>query len=372
MTSCPILEPSWRRASAIRTVLKAVEEMSLPLLICLFLAFAEAGVMRHVPSSLSAGSPMTLIKPDIRTASNSSSPDRARSAQLLGAFLGDVGESQTESFEKAIGRRVDISEVFAGGSDWRYMDSSNPGVAGSVAWLLSNWPAERRLQVSIDLLPGHEKDGEYTLEGAATGAYDSHYRHAAQLLAARDPNMIIRTGWEMNGNWMAWSACPDPLAYIRAFQNFVRIFRSVSPNFRIDWAPNIGRQNCAPDTAYPGDAYVDIVGEDIYEFHKFYYGRTSAQVWTDDYSGPYGVKWWLEFASEHHRSISIPEWGTDVNDGYFMRQMIQLIQTNKVLYQSAWDLQSAPSALGNSSINFALYKLAFGRNGITPSSQVNQ
>ncbi len=310
---------------------------------------------------------MSLNAQHIPTASRSSSPDRAQSVQLLGVFLGDVGESQTEAFENALGRRVDISEVFAGGNDWQYMDSSNPGVAGSVVWLLSNWPAERKLQVSIDLLPVRGKNGEYTLKAAAAGAYDDHYRHAAELLAARDPNMIIRTGWEMNGDWMAWSACSDPHAYIKAFRDFVRIFRSVSPNFRIDWAPNIGKQNCAPDTAYPGDGYVDIVGEDIYEFHKFYYGRTSAQVWANDFNEPYGVKWWLEFARQHHKPISIPEWGTDVDDGYFMRQMIHLIKTNRVQYQSAWGLQSAPSSLLNNPINFALYRTAFGHDAARQS-----
>ena len=315
---------------------------------------------------------LPYIEADAHAISDNTSQDRAQSAQMLGVFLDDVGESQTESFENTLGRRVDISEVFAGGSDWQYMDSSNPGVTGSIAWLFNNWPAVRELQVSIDLLPGKGKKKQYTLEAAADGAYDDHYRHAARLLAARDPSMIVRTGWEMNGNWTAWSACSDPEVYIKAFQHFVRILRSVSPHFRIDWAPNIGKQNCAPDAAYPGDAYVDIVGEDIYEFHRFYYGRTSAQVWADDYNGPYGVKWWLAFASDHHKPISIPEWGTDVNDGYFMRKMIQLIKTNKFVYQSAWDLRSDPSALINNSINFTLYKLAFERNTDTPNHRIAQ
>jgi Glycosyl hydrolase family 26 len=328
--------------------------MGILLLICLFVSCAEAGVIR-----------CAFLAP---ATSGNSSPDRPHTGELLGIFLGDVGESQTESFESALGRRVDISEVFAGGSDWQYMDSSNPDVAGSVAWLLNMWPPDRKLEVSLYLLPTSRKSKDYSLEEAAAGAYDGHYRHAAQLLAARDPNLIIRTGWEMNGNWMAWSACPDRLAYVRAFQDFVRVVRSVSTNFRIDWTPNIGEQNCAPDTAYPGDTYVDIVGEDIYEFHKFYSGRNSAQVWADDYNGPYGVKWWLEFARQHHKSISIPEWGTDVDDGYFVGQMIHLIKTNKVLYQSAWDLQSAPSALLNNPLNFALYRMAFGRNSARQSA----
>ena len=342
--------------------------MNISLWICLFLAFAQAGVLRCAFAAPFTGPNMPRIVPEIAAASDDSSPDSASTAQLLGVFPGDVGESQTESFEKTLGRGVDISEVFAGGSDWQYMDSSNPDVAGSIAWLMNIWPARRKLEVSIDLLPESQKSGEYTLKEAAAGAYDDHYRHAAQLLAARDPNMIIRTGWEMNGNWMAWSACSDPDAYIGAFRDFVKVLHSVSRNFRIDWAPNIGKQNCAPDRAYPGDAYVDIVGQDIYEFHKFYSGRTSAQVWADDHNGPYGVMWWLEFAREHHKPISIPEWGTDVDDGYFMKQMINLIRTNTVLYQSAWDLHSAPSALENNPINFALYKAAFGPSSIHPES----
>lgn len=343
--------------------------MNLSSLICLFLALAEAGASRCAFTRSFTGPHRPQIAPDIGVASSYSSPDSAQNAQLLGVFAGDLGESQTESFESALGRKVDISEVFAGGSDWQYMDSSNPDTSGSVAWLLSKWPVTRKLQVSIYLIPASQNSREYSLEEAAAGAYDGHYRHAAQLLAARDPNMIIRTGWEMNGNWMAWSACPDPLAYVKAFQDFVRVVRSVSTHFRIDWTPNIGEQSCAPDTAYPGDAYVDIVGEDIYEFRKFYSGRTSAQVWTDDCNGSYGLNWWLEFARQHHKPTSIPEWATDVDDGYFMRQMTHLIKTNKVLYQSAWDLQSAPSALMNNPINFALYRMAFARNAARQSGE---
>jgi Glycosyl hydrolase family 26 len=272
-----------------------------------------------------------------------------------------LGETQTEQFEAWLGRPVDISVVFAGRKDWNFMDSIRPTEPGSIAWLLKAWAPNRRLVMSLPLLPSAKKSGVYSLKHAAEGAYNDHYLNAARLLRGRDPSMIIRVGWEMNGDWTPWSACADPEAYIGAFRQLVSTFRSVSRNFRFDWNPNIGIQSCAPDLSYPGDSDVDIVGLDIYEFAKFANGRNSKQIWATDYTRPYGIQWFLDFSRIHKKRMSIPEWGTNLDDGYYVTQLIHFIKMHNVLYHSVWNLNSDAYCLCKNPTNRAVYKTAFGR-----------
>jgi hypothetical protein len=74
-----------------------------------------------------------------------------------------------------------------------------------------------------------------------------------------------------------------------------------------DWNVNRGKGSSVTDArrAYPGDAYVDIVGVDSYDMWP---GVTSEADWARQYSGPFGLKFWSDFARAHGKRISVPEW----------------------------------------------------------------
>ncbi|MDX6222043.1 MAG: hypothetical protein QOD91_1097, partial [Frankiales bacterium] len=56
---------------------------------------------------------------------------------------------------------------------------------------------------SVPLIPS---DGVSTLQQGAAGAYDANFaKVAAGLVAGGDGNATIRLGWEMTGDWFAWS-----------------------------------------------------------------------------------------------------------------------------------------------------------------------
>ncbi len=58
---------------------------------------------------------------------------------------------------------------------------------------------------------------------------------------------------------------------------------------------------------------MDIVGIDSYDMWP---GVTSEAEWTRQYSGPYGLKFWSDFAKDHGKRISVAEWGVyPANDG---------------------------------------------------------
>jgi hypothetical protein len=139
------------------------------------------------------------------------------------------------------------------------------------------------------------------------------------------------------GGWMPWSAASNPDAFVAAYRHFVDVFRSVSPNFKFDWTPNIGTQAIDPAKVYPGDAYVDIIGMDVYEGSSWFAGKTPEQRWDWLMNQPNGLKWQADFAAAHGKQMSFPEYASDYNDGYFVSHMADWIKSHNVAYHSWWD-----------------------------------
>jgi hypothetical protein len=141
------------------------------------------------------------------------------------------------------------------------------------------------------------------------------------VIAAAEPDAIIRTGWEMNLSSTLWTAIGNVAAYISAYRRVVGIFRAQSSAFKFDWCPNLGTQNLAPDQAYPGDDVVDYIGLDV---HDFTGGSSVEERWTDIYpNGAFGLNWQKSFAAVHGKLMSYPEWGVgEAGDNpYFVQQM---------------------------------------------------
>ncbi|MDB5407058.1 MAG: hypothetical protein JWL84_1970, partial [Rhodospirillales bacterium] len=210
---------------------------------------------------------------------------------LLGVYVGNTAPADEQAFNAIatwLGHKPDFATIFLNHNSWSEFDSS-------VSWALSQWPAHEKLMISVPLIPNGA-----TLATAATGAYDSHYLAAAQKIAAYDPNATIRVGWEMNGDgWWPWSAASDPAGYIGAFRDLVTVFRSVSPNFKFDWSPNVGTLAIDPAKVYPGDAYVDTIGMSVYEGSSWFGSQSAAQRWDWLVNQPNGLQWQADFAAAH-------------------------------------------------------------------------
>src|SRR5262245_18884119 len=115
---------------------------------------------------------------------------------LLGVNNGNNADAVLQ-FESWLGRKVDLISQFLGEENWGQFD-------GHVDWALGlyrNLP--RAITWSVPLLVKGA-----TLREASAGAYNRHYTHVAQRIAAgrADPIIYIRTAWEFNGNWMKWAS----------------------------------------------------------------------------------------------------------------------------------------------------------------------
>nr|BFE71384.1 hypothetical protein GCM10020092_046850 [Actinoplanes digitatis] len=88
--------------------------------------------------------------------------------------------------------------------------------------------------------------------------------------------MLLRWGWEMNGDWYPWGAArngKDPAGYIECWRRIHGIFaEEKATNVSWVWSPNwnsapVEEWN-TPEALYPGDRYVDWVGISGYNLHR--------------------------------------------------------------------------------------------------------
>jgi hypothetical protein len=131
---------------------------------------------------------------------------------------------------------------------------------------------------------------------------------AQGLVASGHADTIWRPMWEMNqdvGGWFpSWNQnALSPAAYVARFQAIVGAARAVpGANFTFEWNPDASNNHNAVgrswNDTYPGDAFVDQVGVDAYDWPGY----------------QANVQRVLAFAQAHHRPLAFPEWGLNGHD----------------------------------------------------------
>ena len=162
------------------------------------------------------------------------------------------------------------------------------------------------------------------LEAAASGADDARFRVLGALLVKDGfAGAVIDLGREMTGGWYNWSEgrCPraEPRCYVLAWRHAVDAMRSVpGQHFRFLWTVFPG--TAAAIDAWPGAAYVDLVGTDIYDWyggpHDTYPHTASGQLdhdakWRQILTQPGGLDWLARLSQLTGKPAAIPEWGLD-------------------------------------------------------------
>lgn len=104
------------------------------------------------------------------------------------------------------------------------------------------------------------------------GHLDEYFKRWARTIKEVKGIVLLRLMHEFNGDWYPWCIANNdkrPELYIKAYQHIWNIFRSQDAlNVKFIWCPNSRSfpqesWNYVMD-AYPGDAYVDYVGLDVY------------------------------------------------------------------------------------------------------------
>ena len=233
------------------------------------------------------------------TGTTSVKPASTRLPWASGVFIPGDSASAVNAFGAWRGARADVVVTWPARANWNDVTNST--------WLYDRWKSSPQTLV-LGLPPFPEKVGA-TLANCARGSYDAQWRRFGSTIKAAgiSGRTIIRLGWELNGNWYAWSA-KNPAQFAACWRHVQRAAESTAPALRWDWNVNRGPSPLGIDArrAYPGDAYVDIVGVDSYDGWP---GVRTARDWNEHLKGAYGLKFWANFARAHGKKLSVPEWG---------------------------------------------------------------
>ena len=202
---------------------------------------------------------------------------------------------------------------------------------------------------SVPMLPASGA----SIATGASGSYNSHWTALAKnLVSAGQANADLRIGWEMNGDWFNWSAGSNPTAWKNYWIQIVKSMKAVSgQHFTFTWSPGNG-QSFAVENAYPGDAYVDYIGQSLYD--QSYSARTNATVrWNALLNGSHGLAWQASFAAAHGKKLSYPEWALATpssfsghgggDDPYFIQQFYNFLKSHNVAYETYFDTDHSPN-----------------------------
>ncbi len=273
----------------------------------------------------------------------------------LGVYEGYRAPSLVSAFGRTVGDQPKFAMDFLDGDTWSALVNTAPSYMA--AWKNSG----DTMIWGIPMLPNASSNpgvNAPSLGEGAAGAYNSYFLTLAQdMVAGGEANSIIRPGWEFNGGWFSWAANGQAAAFVGYWQQIVTTMRSVpGQNFTFEWNPtagDLGIGNLAD--YYPGNAYVDYVGLDLYDQAWGNYPGISSQ-WNTYLTEPYGLNWLASFAAARGKPITLPEWGLGEgpgNDGgpisnpgnnvsggddpTFINDVAQWISTHNVFNATFWD-----------------------------------
>ena len=210
-----------------------------------------------------------------------------------GVLLGDWGgvqgytwpqqEQFIEQREADMGRNFDlIGEMIA--TDGTLNGVSGCAEAGDMA---DDKPAFAHSQGAVPII---DWTPDVSLSQINSGSVDGCYKGMADYLEQFGYRIMLRIMWEFNGPWEASIyPCGDndtsnggPAAFVAAWRHIVNIFKAQgATNVGFWWVPGEGQDRTCADESYPGDAYVDWVGSDSYNWAGSNYNAPCVAGWSE-------------------------------------------------------------------------------------------
>jgi hypothetical protein len=304
----------------------------------------------------------------------------AVSTAKLGVYVGYQAPGGVSSFGRAVGEQPTFAMDFLDGASWSTLVNTAPSY-------MSAWKGSGHTMIwGLPMLP----NSGGSLGQGATGAYNSSFLQIAQdMVTAGQGSSVIRPGWEFNGGWFPWAANGQAAAFVAYWQQIVNTMRSVpGQHFTFEWNPTAGDQGVGNlANYYPGNAYVDDIGIDLYDQSWGTFAGIASQ-WNTYLTEPYGLNWLVSFAASRGKQITLPEWGLDPspssNDGgvvsaansevgggddpTFINDMAQWITQNEVYEATYWQYNSSLVSTRSNPNSFAAFVQDFGGGSGSTSS----
>jgi hypothetical protein len=268
-----------------------------------------------------------------------------------GAYDSTPTPSGMSAFAQQTHTSPSLASVYLPGNNgWANMDGSG----GSLNYLSQQYGGSGyTLSIGVPIIPTSSGGAAVgTLAQGATGAFNSYYVTLAQTLVAGGlSNAYLRLGWEFDGSWMPWAATTPSAetSFASYFQQIVTAMRSVpGEQFRFVWNPDAGaftQSGYAVAAAYPGNAFVNVIGLDAYD-ESWATPQTPANAWASTDLPALTAA--AQFAASNGKPLAFGEWGVAIrsdghglgDDPYFINQMVAWMRGNNVTYESLFDANS--------------------------------
>lgn len=225
-------------------------------------------------------------------------------------------------FEEWIGRKITHRVTFADKNTWNDIRSPWPVASGATA----QWLARDPDNIEVLTVPLRIASGTFAENRTAD------FEALGNRIKAFGARVILRLGWEANGNWYVWNYINDVEGYKAAFRAAVAAIRRNAPACRIDWCVSYRQTKIDWRLGYPGDDVVDIISMDVYDW---------VSSWQDLRDGVCGLRELREFASARGKLEAYPEWGLNSSgngdNASFVANMAAWFKLGNVLYQGYWN-----------------------------------
>ncbi|MFV0309878.1 MAG: glycosyl hydrolase [Desertimonas sp.] len=215
-----------------------------------------------------------------------------------GAYVSGGVTDGYDEFASWRGRELDVAVIWVDRDDWNDLTDS---------WVYTGWSGRGEI-LSLGI-PPYPDDGTSSLAACAAGDYDDHWRAIAAAIddAGIAARSVIRLGWELNGDWYPWAA-HEPDTFVSCWRSVVAAAEEVAAVLRWEWTVAAGPGPAVTDAAdaWPGDAWVDIVGLTKYdEWPQACDDDTWRRAHLD---GEFQLDHWRRFANAHDLPLAVSEW----------------------------------------------------------------
>ncbi|GAB3683518.1 hypothetical protein GCM10028814_21710 [Angustibacter aerolatus] len=279
-----------------------------------------------------------------------------------------------------LGRQLDCASVFADTAPtWATWEdpwfAHMPIDQPQYAWKKWLDAGGRTLVISQSLVP-NGIDPDWRAKGAA-GEYDDHVRALARNLVSYDMGgSIIRLAHEANGSWSYdWlgDTAQQRADWKAYWARFAAVMNSVpGASFEFDWTVNAASPAVPFDDYYPGDAAVDVIGIDQYDWASAWVGKAQPARFSYQRSLALGLDALVAFGKAHGKPLSVPEWGlvpASIPEGMgddpaYADLLAAVVRDNPTRYQSYFEVTGTVNQkLADSAGTRAAWKRHYGVGG---------
>jgi hypothetical protein len=232
----------------------------------------------------------------------------------LGVYRSGGGIDAVQEYEQFLGRPVNQVTTYLATENWD--QQTWPDWQARMFAQRPDW----RVVIGSQCFP---QGGSW--EEAATGAYNGQWQRLGErLVASGQDDAYLRFCHEFNEFFHYYPVnSGNAAAFAEAWRQWATVMRSVpGQHFTLVWNPSLGTTVTFPhpEEAWPGDAYVDQIGLDVYD--AWYRGwrphvdpqpsqQERDRVWEEQIlGGERGLAFWRSFAAAHgDKWLAFPEWG---------------------------------------------------------------